>query len=201
MRMFNLIFLIVGAAIGAGILYFLGKGKFFNTAVEERQNASIVLQKIERVFKVVTAEGHFSEVFDYSQTQTFASLIPSTKKALLIVNAKVMMGYDFKKMQMEYDEATQQIKILSFPQPEILSMEPDIKYYNMENGLFNKFDNNDLTQLQSAAKQKILTKVAESELPQIAQKQMSQLLQELGSVNHWNIQGADRIMLPSPSAN
>jgi hypothetical protein len=201
MRMFNLIFLIVGAAIGAGILYFLGKGKLFNTTVEEHQNASIVLQKIERVFKVVTAEGHFSEVFDYSQTQTFASLIPSTKKALLIVNAKVMMGYDFKKMQLEYDEATQQIKILSFPQPEILSMEPDIKYYNMENGLFNKFDNNDLTQLQSAAKQKILSKVSESELPQIAQKQMSQLLQELGSVNHWKIQGAERIMLPAIITN
>ncbi len=194
--MFNFIFLIVGIALGIAAFYFFGKGKFFGTTVTETQEASVILQKIERVCKVVTAEGQFSEVFDYSQTQTFASLIPSTKKALLIVNAKVLMGYDFKKMKFEIDAVTKKVIILEFPKPEVLSMEPEIKYYNMENGLFNKFDNNDLTKLQAAAKDKISEKVSQSELPIIAQKQMQQLLGELREMNHWQLNGAEKILLP-----
>jgi hypothetical protein len=193
--MFNFIFLAVGLLGGAAAVYFLGKGKLFGKADEVKMESSVMLNKIERVCKVVTAEGHFSEVFDYSQTAHIASFIPSTKKALLIVNAKVLMGYDFKKMVFEIDEQTRKVNIISFPKPEVLSIEQDVKYYNMENGLFNKFDNEDLTKLQVEAKQKIVASVDKSELPNIAQKQVQQLLLELSNVNQWQLGGEEKLLL------
>jgi hypothetical protein len=200
--LFNIIFLIVGLAAGLGVAFYLFKKNKDSSGALVTQNSTVMLQKIERVFKVVTAEGHFSEVFDYSHTSNLHDFlpIPSTKKALLIVNAKVLMGFDFKKLKCEIDEVTRKVNILEFPQPEVLSMESDIKYYNMENGLFNKFDNIDLTKLQLEAKDKISSKVATSELPHIAQKQMQQLLQ-MGEVNSWHLLGEQKILsLPVPKA-
>ena len=188
--MFNLIFLVVGIAAGILATYVIVKGKFGigKSDVTEISSHSIV-ERIERVFKVVTAEGHFSEIYDYSNTSHLFTIIPSTKKALVIVNAKVMMGYDFKKMKIEVDEASKQIKILEFPKAEILSIEPDLKYYNLENGIFNKFDNQDLTKLQAEAKQKITESVAKSDLPAIAEKQIQTLLLEMASLNQYQIEG------------
>jgi Protein of unknown function (DUF4230) len=195
---FNFSFLFIGLIGGGLLMYLLSRTSLFGTTTTVKQDSTIMLQKIERVFKVVTAEGHFSEIFDYSNTSNITSFLPitSTKKALLIVNAKVLMGFDFKKCKFEIDAETGKINILSFPKPEVLSIEPDIKYYNMENGLFNKFDNNDLTKLQAEAKQKILDKIPESELPQIAQKQMQQLMGELKTINNWQLIGEEKIALP-----
>jgi Protein of unknown function (DUF4230) len=194
-NMFNFLFLAIGIIGGAAAVYFISNRKLFGKTNTETMESSVMLNKIERVCKVVTAEGHFSEVFDYSQTNHIASFIPSTKKALLIVNAKVLMGYDFKKMKFEIDEQTRKVNIISFPAPEVLSIEQDVKYYNMENGLFNKFDNEDLTKLQAEAKQKIVASVAKSELPSIAQKQVQQLLLELKDVNQWQLQGEEKLLL------
>ncbi len=195
-NMFNFLFLAIGLIVGGAIIYFITKGNLFGNKTQTNIQANVMLQKIEKVFKVVTAEGHFSEVFDYSQTSShLAGLIPSTKKALLIVNAKVLMGYDFKKCKWEIDDASKKVTIIDFPKPEILSIEPDIKYYNMENGIFNKFDNSDLTQLQQEAKAKILQTVDKSTLPSIAQAQMQELLQYLTTENNWMLQGSEKLLL------
>jgi hypothetical protein len=191
--MFNLLFLALGVAGGLAGAYFLF-GKKLGKGDIEKISSSTVVQKIERVFKVVSAEGHFSELFDYTQTEHLFSFIPSTKKALIIVNAKVLMGFDFKKLKISVDETTQKVTIDSFPKPEILSIEPELKYYNLENGLFNKFNNEDLTKLQVEAKQKIAEAVEKSELPAIAQRQMQHLLVELSAMQQWTLQGEDKIL-------
>ena len=195
--MFNFIFLSVGLVAGIAIAYFVFKGKL-GFAKEDTTvvNSSTIVQSIERVFKVVTAEGHFAEIYDYTNTEHLLSFFPSTKKALVVVNAKVLMGYDFKKMKFEIEEGTKQIKILAFPQPEILSIEPDMKYYNLENGIFNKFSNEDLTKLQVDAKTKITESVLKSDLPQIAQKQMQALLLELSDLKEWHLIGQEKIGTP-----
>lgn len=194
--MANLIFLTIGLLAGAVAVYFL-LNKLNHKTASPVISSQVILDKIERVFKIVTAEGYFSEVFDYSQTTHIASILPSTKKALLIVKAKVMMGYDFKKCVFEVDEQTHQVKIISMPEVEVLSMEPDIKYYNLENGLFNKFDNEDMTKLQAEAKIKITERVHESDLPRIAKQQMKHLLQEISEIYQWQILSSEKKLLTS----
>lgn len=193
-NMFNFIFLLVGLAVGVLATYLIAKGKLFGKEDVTTIQSHTIVNSIEKVFKVVTAEGQFSEIYDYKNTEHLLSFIPSTKKALVVVNAKVLMGFDFKKMKMEVDETSKKIKILEFPQPEILSIEPDMKYYNLENGIFNKFSNEDLTKLQADAKAKITQTVMQSELPTIAQKQMNVILLEMSALQQWELQGKEKIL-------
>ncbi|MFM2387596.1 MAG: hypothetical protein RL660_2353 [Bacteroidota bacterium] len=199
---FGLLYIAVGAALGAALIYVLMQ-KFSgqSSSAVTKADHTFLLNKIERVFKVVCAEGHFSEVFDYSHTSKFAMFIPSTKKALLIVHGKVLMGYDFKKAQLEQDATTGAVRFVKFPEPEVLSIEQDLKYYNMDNGLFNKFDSEDLTALQQEARTKVLERVAKSDLPSIAQNQMQHLLAELQEVHQVKIATASELpMIAAPSA-
>lgn len=63
-----------------------------------KMNSIVVVEALKRVFKVVTAEGQFTEIVDFEDTKQRLSIFPSTKKALIIVKAHVQMGYDFSKM-------------------------------------------------------------------------------------------------------
>jgi len=51
-----------------------------------------------------------------------------------------------------------------FPEPEILSIETDIKYYDVKGGFFNKFAAADLSELNKKVKQNIEEKIPDSEL-------------------------------------
>ena len=47
-----------------------------------------------------------------------------------------MIGYDFEKCIWETDEIIKKIKLVSFPQPQIISTEADYKYYNFDENIF-----------------------------------------------------------------
>lgn len=194
--MSQILMLGVGLVLGGVLIFLMGKRFSFSKTDTEISRSSTIVQSVENVFKVVSAEGQFSEIYDYQQTTHLFSFIPSTKKALIVVSGKVLMGYDFKKAQFETDESGHILKIIKFPEPEVLSVEPDVKYYNMENGYFNKFNNEDLTRLQSEAKKRLRESAAKSELPAIASKQMKMLLQEFVANKNWTLTGSDRIHIP-----
>ncbi|HPI53105.1 MAG TPA: DUF4230 domain-containing protein [Chitinophagaceae bacterium] len=190
--MLNALFLVVGAIAGSAVVFIVLKGfKGLGKKNTEVLHSHTMVESIERVFKVVTAEGRFSEIFDYSHTDHVLSMIPSTKKALIIVNAHVLMGFDIKKSRMEVDDTTKKVRFAEFPAPEILSIQTELKYYNLENGLFNRFDNEDLTRLQKEAHSKISESALKSDLPSIAQKQMRTMLRELTALQDWRIEGID----------
>jgi len=73
------------------------------------------------------------------------SLISSKKKAIILVNAKVQVGYDLSKIKLESNPKTRTIYIHDFPQAEIITIETDLKYYDKTEGFFNKFNASDLT--------------------------------------------------------
>lgn len=188
---YSLGFLGLGVFVGVGVayLFFTAWKKEYTT----NTNITTVTERLEKVFKVVSAEGHFSEVYQYENTAQVLSFIPSTKKALIMANAKVLMGFDMKKLKWEYDENNHKLRILEFPEPEILSVEPDLRYYNLENGLFNKFDANDLTGLQADAKRKLTAAALQSELPATARNQMKVLFSEMAAMLHVEIEGVEKI--------
>lgn len=55
-------------------------------------------------------------MYDFDKTKKLFGFIPSTKRALVIIQAKVLVGYDFGKYEWETDEANHKIKLISFPQ-------------------------------------------------------------------------------------
>jgi hypothetical protein len=92
------------------------------------------------------------------------NLFSGKKKALIVINAKAHIGYDFKKLKVSADPENRTIILGNFPPPEILSVEPELEFYDIRNDLFNAFTPADMTSLNKEAKALIREKVPESGL-------------------------------------
>ncbi|NER12778.1 DUF4230 domain-containing protein [Leptobacterium flavescens] len=169
----NFFGLLLGLLVGALAMYglFIYFKKKRNRELTEKQSV-ILLDKIRSVCKLISIEGDFAEIYHYENSkERFLKLISSKKKALIIINAKAHIGFDLSKVKMKADKEQKRIFLSSFPQPEVLSIEPDLKYYDIKNGLFNKFDSRDLSELNREAKEHILEKIPESGLMEAARKE------------------------------
>lgn len=145
--------------------------------------STVLLEKIRSVSKLVSVEGEFAEIYKYENTkERFLSLVSSKKKALIVINAKAMIGYDLKKVEIESDIENKRIILTNFPQPEVLSIEPELEFYDIKNGMFNSFSPDDLTTLNNEAKNHILEKIPESGLMETAQKEALQAVLLMESI-------------------
>jgi hypothetical protein len=151
------------------------------------------VESMRRVFKIVFAEGHFNEIYTFEDTKKLFGFIPSTKRALVIIEAKVLVGYNFEKCKWEIDEKNQKLKILAFPEPEILSIEPEFKYYNFDENIFNLLSREDLTRIQTNGKKQVELAAIKSHLPRIAADQMRTLLLEVVQSKNWQIENIYKI--------
>jgi len=146
--------------------------KQFRSKKRTNSQSIILLDKIRRVCKFVTVEGDFAEIYHYEDVkERFLKIITSKKKALVIINAKAHVGFDLSKIQMDSNVKTKTVTLFHFPQPEVLSIETDLNYYDKTDGVFNKFEASDLTELHNEAKLHIMNKVPESGLYEIAKKE------------------------------
>ena len=137
-----------------------------------KHQSTVLLERIKSVCQLITVEGDFAEIYKYESTkERFMSLISSTKKALIVINAKARIGYDLKKIKMHADTSRKKIILTNFPQPEVLSIEPELEFYDIKNGLFNAFTPDDLTSLNKEAKSHIQEKIPQSGLMDTARRE------------------------------
>ncbi len=185
--------LLIGLLVGALLMFLVFKLLQSGKKEVVRESSHTVIESMRKVFKIVFAEGHFNELYNYEETKKIFGFIPSTKRALVIIEAKVLVGYDFEKCKWEMDEAAQKIKLISFPKPEIISIEPNYKYYNFDDNIFNLLGHNDLTRIQSNGKKQVELAAEKSHLPKIAADQMRILLTEVVRSKNWQLENIDVI--------
>lgn len=143
--------------------------RYFQTKKLTREQSVILIDRVKRVCKFITVEGDFAEIYHYEDVkQKFLNMITSRKKALVIINAKAHIGFDLKKVHMEADEKNKRVIMRSFPNPEVLSIDTTINYYDKRDGYFNRFAASDLSDLQLEAKKHIEDKIPESGLFDVA---------------------------------
>lgn len=158
-----------------------------NTAAPPVRDVSVLLERIEKVFKVVMSEGYFTEIYNYQHDKNFWQLFNDKKKALVISKAKVLVGYDFGKLRFRVDEAERKLVIEYFPEPEILSMDTDYKFYDIEQGWINRFQSEDYTNILTEAKQAMQEKALQSDLPRIATNQLQFMMIQLAAGLNWKM--------------
>ena len=190
--MMTILMLLLGLILG-GVIAFLSTKKMGSEAPIITESSHTIAESMRKVFKVVSAEGHFNEIYNYEETTKLLKFIPSTKKALVIIQAKVLVGYDFEKFQWEVDEQNRKVKLLHFPAPEILSTETDYKYYNIEEQFFNLFSKDDLAKIQQNGKRQVIEAAKKSHLPEVAAEQMKMLLTELLSGKNFVLENPTKI--------
>lgn len=133
-------------------------------------NSTVMLNKIEKVMKMVNIEANFSELLTY-EDYDYIDFPGFRKKAIIKVDAKVLAGFDMNKMKFEVDEINKTIIIKNIPKSEVLAIDHQLSYYDMQQGIFNAFDEKTLTSLQEKAKALIAKKVQETDILQQADAQ------------------------------
>jgi hypothetical protein len=171
--MFNLNTILRAAAFGlifiAGVA--VAKMWYSPTEIKREQNSTVLLEHIKTVAKLVTVEGQFAEVFSETDTKQYLKVFSSTKRIILQVKAKVLVGYDLSKMKVEADSASKTIRISNIPEPMIIAIEPDVKYYDIAQGVFNKFSPTDMTAVQAKSIELIKQQALKSNLMKTAREQ------------------------------
>jgi hypothetical protein len=192
--------LLLGLVLGAVIMFLVWKLKSNQKPVQVRESSHTVIESMRKVFKLVLAEGFFNELYNFEETRKIFNLIPTSKRALVIIQAKVLVGFDFEKCTWEIDEAAQKIKLVSFPEPEIVSIETDYKYYNFEEGMFNLLSREDFTRIHADGKKQVETAAIKSDLPRMAAEQMRTLLTEIVQTKNWQIENIYKIAVGNTKA-
>ncbi|GAB4512012.1 MAG: DUF4230 domain-containing protein [Allomuricauda sp.] len=168
--------IILGLILGAILMYWV-YSLFRKKKSKEitQQQSTVILNKIRSVCKLVSVEGDFAEIYHYENTKDrFMSLFRSKKRALIVIKAKAHIGYDLNKLNMRADNDRKRIILSHFPEPEVLSIEPDLQFYDIKNGIFNSFSPTDLTNLNQEAKEHIKQKIPESGLMETAKNEAMQ---------------------------
>ncbi len=188
----NLLDTFLGLILGAIATYWVYT--FFRKKQSKEltsHQSTVLLEKIKTVCKLISVEGDFAEIYKYENTkERFMSLISSKKKALVVINAKAQIGYDLQKILMHSDNEKKKIVLTNFPEPEILSIEPELEFYDIKNGFFNSFKPDDLTVLNQEAKKHIREKIPESGLMETAKKEALQtvlLIEKIVETIGWQL--------------
>ena len=188
----SLLLFVLSVILGAILMYWVYT--FFTKKQSKeltKHQSTVLLERIKRVCQLITVEGDFAEIYKYeSKKERFMSLISSTKKALIVINAKARIGYDLKKIKMHSDTSRKKIILTNFPQPEVLSIEPELEFYDIKNGLFNAFTPDDLTSLNKEAKSHIQEKIPESGLMDTARREAMEavlLMEKLVETIGWKL--------------
>ncbi len=173
METFFIIIISILVTLGLVTIY-----KQWKTEQITKAQSILLLDKIKRVCKFITVEGDFAEIYHYEDVKQKAlKLISSRKKALVVINAKAHVGFDLNKVKMNSNSKTKTVVLTHFPQPEVLSIESDINYYDKQDGMFNKFEAADLTDLHTKAKAHIKDKIPESGLYNVAKQEALEAIQ------------------------
>lgn len=152
---------------------------FENRKVTE--DSDIILNQIRHVQKLITIEGYFTEL--YSHKDYYGFDIPLLrKKALVRVKAKASIGFDLAELHPWTDPKSKTLYIRQFPEPQVLSLDHSLDYYDITQGTFNYFTTADYNRINQNAKSFIEQKIAESELIDQAKKHSMQTLQTIESL-------------------
>jgi hypothetical protein len=183
----------IGIIVGIlflSVIVLLFKNRFIKNRTAEE--SVVLLEKIRYVSKMITIEGDFSEIMQFEDVKdVFLRLVTSKKKAIVLANAKVLVGFDMKKIKLRSDTNSKKLMLEYFPEPEILSIETDIKYYDVKGGFFNKFAAKDLSELNKKVKQNIEEKIPDSELLLSAKSKALEtvkMIEELVSTFGWKLE-------------
>ena len=145
----------------------------------QQEEIQVMLNGIKSMSKLVVSQGSFSEVYNYSDSKKyFYDYLSFDKKAIVSVNAKVEVGYDLSKLDIQIDSIGKKIIINKIPKEEVV-ISPNIKYFDLQQSQFNTFSKSELNKIN----QKSIEKIKETiEITQLKSEAKTRLLEELSKI-------------------
>lgn len=151
------------------------------TERKTEESGEVLLERIQNVMKLIAVQGQFAEIYNYKDYVGY-DIWPLRKTALIRVNAEVSVGYDLDNISITKDELTKTITISNFPKAEILAIDHDLEYYDMQQGLFNAITTQDVTKMSAQAKKFIEDKAEKSVLFEQVEDQKIEIMKMLSHI-------------------
>ncbi|NJB87780.1 putative membrane protein [Lewinella marina] len=142
-----------------------------------QEEATILLERVRNVMKLVTVEGDVSEIFHTTSSRNVTLYLPLPsqfsfdKKATVEVRGTVLVGYDLEQLDVSLDPDRRVMTIRNLPEPEILAIDHDLVYRNLDESWFNTFSAEDYSRLNRRAKERLHDAALKSELMARAREQ------------------------------
>jgi hypothetical protein len=145
---------------------------------------SVVVQRLESVAKLVTTEAMVRDVVTYRQTW-----LGSTKRALVIVTGKAMVGIDLRvPPQVTIHEREKHIGLV-FPHARLLSVDiTDLRTYDESRGLWNPFHPSDRDSIFQIARHQLAAAAQDLAVIEHAEQGARRLMQGLFAPEGWSVE-------------
>ena len=171
--------ILLGIGIGLVIVFGLRYCEFRKDEKEAVMvSTNLIEQQLQNVGKLIVIEGTYGQVYSFEDSKKYFDRIASTKRALLIANAEATVAYDLKQIKTEIDEKNKTLTISFIPEPE-LSINPNIQYYDIDDGIFNKFEAADHNEIRKRVEDSLRKAIEASELMSNAQNRLISELQKI----------------------
>lgn len=172
--------------ITAVLAFLLGLAVFWGVSSSGGQTtheeATVLLEQIRKVTKLVTVEGDVSELYNSTKTKVVTLYIPLParlsfeKSATVQVEGTVLVGYNLEQMSIDVDEANRTVTLGNLPEPEILAIDHELSYRNLEESWFNSFTAEDYSALNKEAKHRLRNEALKSKLMEEARLEGNALI-------------------------
>lgn len=156
-------------------------------------DTELIQQQMKNVSKLVVNEAKISQIYNYKDQKSFMNIMTFDKKALVVVNADIQILYDLSKLTYIVDEANKTVRITYIPKEEI-TINPDIKIYDVEASRFNAFEGSDYNAIQESVKKQFREKILRSKIEQNAKNRLVSELSKFLVVTQslgWTLQYQD----------
>lgn len=174
--------LLVGAVLGVLVLRVAGSilPGIRRTTITE----AAIVERLQSVAKLVTTEAMVRDVVTYEQTW-----LGSTKRALVIVTGKALVGIDLKVKPRITVRARDKHVTLEFPRAKLLGVDViSLKTYDENRGLWNPFHPADRDTIFALARTQLGASAKDLAVLEHAETSARMLLQGLFAAEGWKVE-------------
>lgn len=160
--------------------------------VRAQANSVELIRDVRVILNLVSVYADYEEYFSERDSKVTSGILDKLgfgKKAMLRVKGKVTMGYAFDEKDIVVNEAERRMVLMASSEPSILSIEHDVDYIDLDQGLFNRFKKEDITAINARGKERIREKAAKSDLFARARAQRNEaigVVRGLAESNGWS---------------
>jgi hypothetical protein len=159
---------VLGLTLSRGASLLLHPG---HTTIDQ----SVVVDRLERVAKLITTEAMVRDVVSYRNTW-----MGSTKRSLVIVTGKVLVGFDLKVRPKVTIRQSDRHIALVFPHARLVGVDiEELKTYDESRGLWNPFQPSDRDSIFQLARRRLASAARDLAVVQHAEDGARQLLSGL----------------------
>ncbi len=175
---------LVAAGVLLGVLLLRGIESLVPGGRHTTITQSVVVQRLESVAKLVTAEAMVRDVVTYRQTW-----LGSTKRALVIVTGKALVGVDLRARPSIAVRAADRRIALGFPHAQLLGVDvTELRTYDERRGLWNPFHPADRDTIFQLARAQLAAAARDLAVYDFAEKSARQLMQGLFAPEGWTVE-------------